>query len=205
LTALTGLLGLGGASCIEPIPKMTGIPVTGLSLRVHVFGADAVDALSTIEAARQNNPELKLVTDGTGDGELLLGLDQDTSKCVEPTGFCEYKISYRVKDSAGRVRVADSTAISVSDSSCSQLCSKALRKAVVLSIESAAKALSEPAPPEPAKPPRGEPPICKLHGTSKLSSEESDQRVTQVEALKRQGILNQREFDCLRKNLLSRI
>src|SRR5262245_44542187 len=71
-------------ACVEPPPKIAAIPSTGLAVRLHVFGASALDARRTFDAAKANNKNFRIVQEG-GDGELLVGLDNDSPKCVEPT------------------------------------------------------------------------------------------------------------------------
>jgi hypothetical protein len=60
----------------------------------------------------------------------------------------------------------------------------------------------EPPAPVPAKPP---PPICAAAAGPRLPSEEAERRAKQIEVLKRISVLDQDEYDCLRKAYLDRL
>jgi len=64
------------------------------------------------------------------------------------------------------------------------------------------KPATPPPAPVAAKP---DPIICSVGAGPRLPSEEAEKRVGQVEALKRMGVLDQEEFDCLRKAFLARL
>ncbi|HVY44603.1 MAG TPA: hypothetical protein VHB21_01940 [Minicystis sp.] len=230
---------LAFSACIEPPPKIAAIPMSGLALRVYVFGASAEQARQTFDAVKQNNPNFSIVQDG-GDGEVLVGLDQDTGACVEPTALCAFKVSYRIKNAKGDVVRAETQEVQETSDRCSLLCDKALRKAVIQIVEHAALNLKGPgetvpdasatpsaaasASPEAgkekdkdkeAKAPKKrepvaaggkfEPAICAVGAGPRLPAEEAERRVGQVEALKRMGVLEQDEFECLKKALLARL
>ena len=68
-------------ACVEPPPKIAAIPATGLSLRVYAFGASAQEMRRAFEAVHQNNHAFTVVNEG-GDGDALVGLENDSPKCV---------------------------------------------------------------------------------------------------------------------------
>ena len=70
-------------ACVTPPPKIPEIPASGLKVRVHVFGASAKEARHVFEAVKEQNPSFAVVG-SAGDGEVLVGLDQTTTTCVEP-------------------------------------------------------------------------------------------------------------------------
>jgi hypothetical protein len=227
-------------ACVEPPPKIASIPSNGLALRVHVFGASAYDARSTIEAVKENNKSFKVVTEG-GDGEVLLGLENDSPHCVAPTALCSYKIAMRIKDRKGTVVHQSVSTVQASAERCADLCSKALNNVAVKVVETAASVLgggapagdasvegveggelaladaapvveagspakAKKGPPAPkAEPPKATPVICAVGSGARLPSEEAEKRTAQVEALKRLGVLEQDEYDCLRKAYLDRL
>jgi hypothetical protein len=244
MVALAALSAIGLHACIESPPKIPAIPASGLALRVHVFGASATDARRTFQAVREKNPSFSVVNEG-GDGEVLLGLDNDSPKCVPPTGLCSFRVSYRIKDKKGDVVAAQTTMIQASSDNCSNLCAKALNKVAVTVLEAAAGALGsggsladadggtdrgesastaedasvidaspsakaslskkKPAGRAAAEPAKPDPEICGVGAGSRLPTEEAERRAAQVEALKRQNILDQAEYDCLRKAYLNRL
>lgn len=232
---LTALAVIGIASaCVEPPPKIESIPPSGLSLRVHVFGASAEEARRAFKAARQNNKNFSLVQEG-GDGEVLVGLENDSPKCVAPTALCSYKVAFRIRDNAGKIVHSEVTAATANAERCADLCERARTALVVKVIEAAvvalkasgAEAAHEPAEGEereadagdatasPAKkaamapdasaPAKGEPAICAVGRGPQLAAEEAERRAAQVEVLKRIAVLDQDEYDCLRKAYLDRL
>lgn len=253
---LLGLCASGAIAawaCVEPPPKIAAIPAGGLSIRLHVFGATAMDAKQTFDAAKQNNKNLHIVQQG-GDGEVLVGLDNDSPKCVEPTALCSFKVVYRVKNANGEVVALGATTASANADRCSDLCARALNQVTVKVLEVASAALkgggaaiadasvdppdatatsdeagladaSSDAAPEPTtkpkpggkkKPKEKEPPpepkkaepvplLCTVGPGNRLKSEDAERRAAQVDALKRLGILEQAEYDCLRKAYLERL
>lgn len=134
------LAAIGIYACVEPPPKIDAIPSSGLALRVLVFGASAQDSESSFQAVKQNNKNFAIVQDG-GDGEVLIGLDNDSPTCVPPTGLCSYKVSYRIRDNAGNVVAADTTTVNATSDHCAGLCSKALTNVSVKVVEAASAAL----------------------------------------------------------------
>ena len=258
---LVGVCGSAAAAawaCVEPPPKIAAIPPSGLSIRLHVFGANAMDAKQTFDAAKQNNKTLHIVQQG-GDGEVLVGLDNDSPKCVEPTALCSYKVVYRVKNANGEVVALGATSASANADRCSDLCARALNQVTVKVLEVASAALKgggatiadasadppeagavatsdeggapadagaadaepegKPKPktgakkkpkekePPPAEPKKAEPIplLCTVGPGNRLKSEDAERRAAQVDALKRLGILEQAEYDCLRKAYLERL
>ncbi len=230
-------------ACVEPPPKIDSIPASGLALRVTVFGASAEDMRRSLEAVKQNNKSFSLVTDG-GDGEVLVGLDNDSPACVAPTALCSYKVAYRIRDNEGKTIAEETTSVNATSDHCSGLCAKALNNISVKVVEAAAAALKgsvsstaydggEPpdgaivggelaeavdaAPPAPTHhhsksktaPPvdaaKPEPTICSVGHGAHLPSDEAEKRAAQVEVLKRINVLDQDEYDCLRKAYLERL
>ena len=238
-------LAAGIYACVEPPPKIDSIPASGLSLRVKVFGASAEDMKHSLEAVKSNNKSFSIVTDG-GDGEVLVGLDNDSPACVAPTALCSYKVSYRIRDNEGKTVAEDTTSVNATSDHCSGLCAKALNNISVKVVEAAAAALKGSGPPsgegldsgemlggslsegvvdaaivvdagsthshksksktqavvDAAKP---DPAICAVGHGAHLPSEEAEKRAAQVEVLKRIGVLDQDEYDCLRKAYLERL
>lgn len=127
-------------ACVEPPPKIDAIPASGLALRVTVFGASAEDMKSSLKAAKENNKSFAVVADG-GDGEVLIGLDNDSPACVQPTALCSFKVSYRIRDNEGKTVTEETTEVSATSDKCTGLCSKALNNVSVKVIEAAAAAL----------------------------------------------------------------
>jgi hypothetical protein len=243
------VLAVAFSACVEPPPKIDAIPAGGLSLRVFAFGASAQEARSAFDAAKRNNKNLAIVHEG-GDGELLIGLENDSPKCVAPTALCSFKVAIRVRDNQGKVLHASTQTASANAERCADLCTKALNGAVVKAIEAAAGVLKsssgsdEAGAPdaseasvegdagadasvdaaadasakaavkkqagkttkaEASPPPTKEPAICEIGHGPHLPAEEAEKRAAQVEALKRIGILDQEEYDCLRKAYLDRL
>ena len=241
---------LGAGACVEGFfreapPKIAALPPTALAVRVYAFGASAQEARRSFEAVKQNNPTFSVVNNG-GDGDLTIGLENDSPKCVPPTGLCSFKVSYRVRDNKGEILHASSTTISASSDRCSDLCAKALNNVAVKVVEAAAGVLKGGSvgdasveateaglasdatmtatdagaaidaavaavrggkkgakPPEPpAKPP---PTMCVVGSGPHLPAEEAEKRAAQVEVLKRLSVLDQDEYDCLRKAYLARL
>lgn len=219
------------AACVEPPPKIAAIPPSGMSLRVYAFGASAQEARNAFEAARQTNKSLRIVNDG-GDGEVLVGLENDSPKCVAPTALCSFKVAYRIRDNEGKVVHMETTTVTASAERCADLCEKALNSMVVKVIEAAAAALkpgegdpdagddpqvaaTDPGDATADKPPAkkaatkpasgGEPAICVVAHGPNLPPDEAEKRAAQVEALKRLEVLDQQEYDCLRKAYLDRL
>jgi len=216
LAALTLALASG---CLEPPPKITTLPPGGLSVRVHIFGAAANEVNQAFLAVNKNNPTFHMVNDG-GDGDVLLGLENDSPMCVPPTGLCSFKVSYRVRDKAGEQVLSNTTSINAQGDQCAELCARAVNNVVVKVIEDAATALTAGPPPaddagasktapSKGKPAAGKaaaaPAICGIAVGPRLPSEEAEARTAQVEVLKRVGVIDQAEYDCLRKAYLSRL
>jgi hypothetical protein len=249
--AVVALAVAGIYACGEAPPKIAAIPAGGLALRVYTFGASAEDARRAFQAVKENNKTFSVVREG-GDGEVLIGLDNDSPKCVAPTGLCSFKISYRIRDNNGVIVQATTTSVTATSEHCSDLCSKALNNVAVKVVEAASAVLksgsassdaSVDAPPdagdpnatallidaavvpdatapttahgpkpatkkdagaaaEPAKP---EPAICAIGHGLHLPSDEAERRAAQVEVLKRLNIIDQDEYDCLRKAYLDRL
>ena len=235
------------AACVDPPPKIQSIPASGLALRLYVFGANAQDTYEAFNAAKRTNENFHLVKQG-GDGEVLVGLENDSPKCVPPTGLCSYKVAVRVRDNGGSVVHAATLSAAASGDRCGDLCSKAVNSVVIQVIEAAVAALkngagsvdagiSEPvdagadpdasvaatdagaspkppvkkgaskaaAPKPPEPPPKPEPAICAIAHGPHLPSEDAEKRAAQVEVLKRINVLDQDEYDCLRKAYLERL
>jgi len=229
-------------ACAEPPPKIDSIPSSGLALRVTVFGASAEDMKHSLEAVKQNNKSFAVVTDG-GDGEVLVGLDNDSPACVAPTALCSYKVAYRIRDNEGKTIAEETTSVNATSDHCSGLCAKALNNISVKVVEAAAAALKgAPLPaadpdaavattsadvadaavdagvvattthhkshgktPPPVDAGKPDPPICAVGHGAHLPSDEAEKRAAQVEVLKRINVLDQDEYDCLRKAYLERL
>jgi hypothetical protein len=226
------LLGIGCHACMEPPPKIPAVPATGFALRLYVFGASAEDAHRTFATVKENNPSFQLVNAG-GNGEVLVGLENDSPHCVAPTAMCSYRVSYRIRDNAGAVVSASTTTIEATSDRCSDLCDQALNHVAVKVVETAATLLlgggnakdeSEDAgspgaladsgtvaPARPQKraakvePPKPEPTICNAGHGPRLPAQEAERRAAQVEVLKRMSLLDQDEYDCLRRAYLERL
>ncbi|MEO8874265.1 MAG: hypothetical protein ABI461_01655 [Polyangiaceae bacterium] len=134
------LIAVGIYACVEPPPKIDAIPSSGLAVRLMVFGASAQDSEKSFQAVKQNNKGFAIVTDG-GDGEILVGLDNDSPACAPPTALCSYKVSYRVRDNAGNVVASENTTITATSDHCNGLCAKALTNVSVKVVEAASTAL----------------------------------------------------------------
>jgi hypothetical protein len=232
-------------ACGEAPPKIAAIPPGGLAIRLHVFGASAQEAHRSFEAVNQNNPTFHLVKEG-GDGEVVVGLENDSPKCVPPTALCSYKIAYRIRDKTGSLVYTQVTNVSATSEHCSDLCSKALNNIAVKVVELASAALKngnlpdastevdaapseadaavdanvpevgpahghgkKPPPvvkPEPPPPPsKPQPVLCSVGSGPRLASEDAEKRAAQIEVLKRIDVLDQEEYDCLRKAYLDRL
>ena len=227
------VLGASFAACVTPPPKIASIPASGLSLRLYVFGADAEKAHHTFEAIKENNPSFSLVNQG-GDAEVVVGLEQDSGACVEPTALCSYQVSYRIRSADGTVLGEATTNVNASASQCSGLCTQALNDVTVKIVELAVSALqgggagadagltedaepeppaapasrgksrNKPPPPPPPPPPKT-PTLCAVGAGPRLPSEDAEKRMGQVEALRRLKVLDQAESDCLRTAFLARL
>jgi hypothetical protein len=239
---------VGIYACAEAPPKIAAIPSGGLAIRVYTFGASAEDARRSFQAVKENNKTFSVVREG-GDGEVLLGLDNDSPKCVAPTGLCSFKISYRIRDNNGVVLQAMTTSVTATSEHCSDLCSKALNNVAVKVVEAASAVLksgsasgdasldamvdgsdldastpvdaavvvdaapstahAKPAAKKDAGSPelasKAEPAICAVGHGLHLPSDEAERRAAQVEVLKRLSIIEQDEYDCLRKAYLDRL
>ncbi len=233
---------VGVHACVEVPPKIAAIPASGLSLRIYAFGASAQEARRAFEAVHQNNTTFTVVNEG-GDGEVLIGLENDSPKCVPPTALCSLKVSFRIRDNKGEVLHASTTSVSASSDRCSELCTKALNNVAVKVVEAAAGVLkgggtldasleggdgvstdasttidaapavdaAVPAPRGSKKgakaepPPKPQPAICSVANGPRLPAEEAEKRAAQVEVLKRLSIIDQDEYDCLRKAYLARL
>jgi hypothetical protein len=224
-------LGPFAALCNEPPPKIAAIPAGGFSLRVYAFGASAKEAREAFEQVKANNKSFSVVREG-GDGEVVIGLENDSPKCVQPTALCQFKVAYRIKDNQGKIVHTSTATISANAERCSGLCEKALNNVSVRVIEAAVLALKtsgadagdeaavedagivdaapEAGPTKPKKPgakepPKPDPAMCMVAAGPHLPTQEAETRVAQVEALKRLSILDQEEYDCLRKKYLERL
>ena len=249
--AAVALAVVGIYACAEAPPKIAAIPSGGLAIRLYTFGAAAEDARRSFQAVKENNKTFSVVREG-GDGEVLLGLDNDSPKCVAPTGLCSFKISYRIKDNNGVVLQAMTTSVTATSEHCSDLCSKALNNVAVKVVEAASAVLKsgsasgdasldamldgsdldassvpatvdaaiapDAAPPtahgkpaakkdagSPEVASKAEPAICAVGHGLHLPSDEAERRAAQVEVLKRLSIIDQDEYDCLRKAYLDRL
>lgn len=207
-------------ACVEPPPRIPAIPESGFAIRLHVFGAQAKAARRAFDAVKVNNRSFSIVGEG-GDGEVVVGLDEESTKCVEPTALCSFRISYRVKDPNGRVVEEVSGTVTASSDRCSMLCAKALNNTAARVVEAAAKALrgssaNTPSPEGNGKQAEGyakdakrgtpsKPVLCEVGAGPRLPSEDAETRIAQVEALERLGVLDRAEYDCLRKAYLDRL
>jgi hypothetical protein len=135
-------------ACVAPPPRIPAIPPAGLAVRLHVFGASAKDARGVFEAVKEMNPSFSVVP-SAGDGEILVGLDQTTTTCVEPTAVCEFRVSYRIKDASGAVIHSATEDIVASANSCSRICDEALIATVTKVVGEAATYLKGNPPPAP--------------------------------------------------------
>lgn len=235
------------AACVEPPPKIAAIPQSGISFRLHVFGAQAQEARQAFNSAKQTNKNLRVVPEG-GDGEVVVGLEEDSPKCVQPTAICSYKVAVRIRDNQNKTVFASTLNATANAERCQDLCEKALNVVVVKVVETAvaslnpkgpsddagvsaetseagadtnadasAAALASSTPPKPptkkaggkptakTEPTSKEPAICAVGHGPKLAAEEAEKRAAQVEALKRLSVLDQEEYDCLRKAYLDRL
>jgi serine/threonine-protein kinase len=136
----SGVVGMLFAACVEPPPKIAAIPAGGLALRLYVFGASALDARQAFDAAKHTNKNLRIVREG-GDGELLVGLENDSPKCVAPMALCSFKVALRIKNNDGKVVHRSTTTASANAERCADLCDRALSSMVVKAIEAASAAL----------------------------------------------------------------
>ncbi|AKV04605.1 hypothetical protein AKJ09_11268 [Labilithrix luteola] len=202
------VLACGLVGCLEPPPKIAAIPANGLAVRVHVFGASAIDARHAFEAVKVNNPRFSLVERG-GDGEILVGIENESPRCVAPTGLCKLHVAYRIKDKNGQVLKEASTTVAASGPRCGNLCEQALTDAVVKVVEAASESIEQGQLPPglgtktASKP--SERPLCSVGAGPRLQSDEAERRAAQVEALKRMGVVEREDYDCLRKAYLDRL
>jgi hypothetical protein len=242
IALFSSVLGMAFFACVEPPPRIAAIPPSGMALRLYVFGASAQEARRAFEAVKQNNKNFTLVNEG-GDGDVVVGLENDSPKCVAPTGLCSFKLAFRVRDNQGTVLAATTTNVSANAERCADLCERALNSAVVKVVEAAASVLhvgtadadggmlasdggawesdatsTDAASSAAAKPPKksapknaksesskAEPIMCSVGRGPTLPAEEAEKRAAQVEALKRLGVIEQDEYDCLRKAYLERL
>lgn len=214
--ALTLGLAIMCDACLDPPPKITTLPPAGLSVRVHIFGAAANEVNQAFLAVNKNNPSFHIVNDG-GDGDILLGLENDSPMCVPPTGLCSFKVAYRIRDKTGEAVATNTTSITAESDHCADLCARAVNNVVVKVIEDASTALTgpPPAPPDDAgaskaaakakAASKAPPPMCAIAAGPRLPTEEAEARAAEVEVLKRVGVIDQNEYDCLRKAYLSRL
>ncbi len=140
--ALFSILGL---SCVAPPPTINALSGRNLAIKVFVFGADAEDAKDAFEGIHSNNQTFTVVQSG-GDADVLIGLEKDSAKCVEPTALCSYRISYRVRNPKGELLKEDSQTILQDADSCARLCKKVLNKVAVTVVEAAAAAVQSGSP-----------------------------------------------------------
>lgn len=231
-------------ACVEPPPRIAAIPPSGLALRLHVFGASAQEVRRAFEAVRENNKTFTLVREG-GDGEVLVGLENDSPVCAPPTALCSFKVAVRVRDNDGHVLHQGMTEAAASAERCSDLCEKAVNQLVVKVVELASTTLKAgesaaalaaeaadggagdadaPPPSEPEEPAaadagapraakkgakapaaRADGSLCAVAKGPSLQAEEAERRAAQVEVLKRIGVLDEADYDCLRKAYLARL
>ena len=71
----------------------------------------------------------------------LVGLENDSPKCVPPTALCSYKVAVRIRDNQNKVVHSASTTASATAERCSDLCEKAINHAVVKVVETAVSVL----------------------------------------------------------------
>jgi len=188
------------------------VPASGLSLRVHIFGSSAADVNDAFIAAHKNTPAFHVVNEG-GDGDVLVGLENDSPLCVPPTGLCSFKVGYRVRNNQGEAVASTTTTITAQSDHCGGLCAQAINNVVVRVLQEAAAGLAggpteDSAGTKGAKghaAPKASPAICSIAAGPHLQSEDAEARAAQVEVLKRLGILEPSEYDCLRKAYLSRL
>jgi hypothetical protein len=206
------VLALAAFACAPPPPSVDAVPASGLSLRVHIFGASATDVNDAFAAAHKNTPAFHVVNEG-GDGDVVIGLENDSPMCVPPTGLCSFKVGYRVRNNVGDAVASATTTITAQSDRCSGLCAQAINNVVVKVLQDAAGALGG-APTEDSAsklntrgrgPSKAAPPICSIASGPRLPTGEAEARAAQVEVLKRIGVLEQSEYDCLRKAYLSRL
>lgn len=200
------MIALVSTGCVESPPKIATIPASGLSLRVYAFGASAGDARRTFAAAHRNNDGFHLVDDA-GDADIVVGLENDSPACVAPTALCSFRVAYRVRNKEGTAIDEGGATVTATSSSCTNVCSIALRDVATKLIEATARALDAPPSDDDAsvksKPKRS--PFCALGNGGRLPSEEAERRMLQVETLRRLSVLDPREYDCLRKAYLDRL
>ncbi len=139
------LFALAGLSCVAPPPSISALSGRNLAIKVFVFGADAEEAKSAFEGVHSNNPTFTVVQSG-GDADVLIGIEKDSAKCVEPTALCSYRISYRVRNTKGELLKEDSATILQDADSCSRLCKKVLNKVAATVVEAAAGAVQSGSP-----------------------------------------------------------
>ena len=143
--------------------------------------------------------------------------------CLPPTGLCSFRVSFRVRDNSKNVLSATTTTIRATADSCSGLCSKALNNVVVQILDAASAALKPEdgdavradagadgsSPADSARKARKgkgtEPAICGIAAGGRLPPQEAQARAAQVEVLKRLEVLDQGQYDCLRKAYLGRL
>jgi hypothetical protein len=211
--SLAAAFALTAYACVPPPPKVNNLPPAGLSVRVHIFGASASEVNDAFNAAHKNTPTFHIVNQG-GDGDVLLGLENDSPMCVPPTGLCSFKVSYRVRNNSGETLASANSTITAESDHCSNLCTQAINNVVVKVIEDAATAISagtsdEAAAarlgPKPHASSKAPPAICAIGAGPHLPTEEAEARAAQVEVLKRIGLLEPSEYDCLRKAYLGRL
>lgn len=140
-----GLFSILGLSCVAPPPSISALQGQNLAIKVFVFGADAEDAKSAFEGVHSNNPTFTVVQSG-GDADVLVGIEKDSAKCVEPTALCSYRISYRVRNAAGDLLKEDSATVLQDADSCARLCKKVLNKVAVTVVEATASVVKSGAP-----------------------------------------------------------
>ncbi len=212
--AAAALVALACYECVPPPPQVTSVPASGLSLRVHVFGASATDVNEAFLAAQKTTKSFHVVHDG-GDGDLVVGLENDSPMCVPPTGLCSFKISYRLRNNNGDPLASNTTTVTAQSDHCANLCAQAINNVVVKVIDEAATAIGSAPPADDAgaaKPvgkgraaSKAPPAICAVAAGPRLPAEDAEARTGQVEVLKRLGLLDQAEYDCLRKAYLGRL
>ena len=101
----------------------------------------AQDARQAFSAAHQTNKQLKVTNEG-GDGEVLIGLEEDSPKCVQPTAICSYKVAVRIRDNQGKTVHASTLNATANAERCQDICEKALNVAVVKVVDAAVAALN---------------------------------------------------------------
>jgi hypothetical protein len=140
-------VGLLGPGCLEAPRPINGLGDRGLSLRVHVFGADADQAQGMLDWLTRSNPGLRLASgnaEAAADGDVVIGLDRDEPPCAAAEGSCQYRMSLRVRDPGGRIRLGETRNVSSDGQSCSLRCKRTLQEAITQAMETSVGVLTRP-------------------------------------------------------------